>query len=610
MSVTFDSFFFFCGVICNDIPRQTTKQKIFRTVITIYVCLVGYGTVYNAIYFAKYSMTDEQNEISNFESIGPLCLFLWFWIMVSSWHAGETVVTNSNLHLLTNAQERQSMIISYKVPNTRKIYKTNVDIFLRSYQFYNAQQTKIAQNTRSNSSIDENVAVLCCKCDYEFKLAWKCHFRYHEHCTISQGICNFVWKFLFKTIIFQFFEKAFKNCYFRFVICSLILSFIPMVARHHQGGSWLGDGAHNDNVDTARNTAIRAVLLNCNFMFWIQVLSESLVQNAFKEYSTLITEITKLIEIPNHRGAKQKTLMQEPQMIKQNSGDDAIVAATQLYDNNLNDSEESIFAQAGLQFLCLDNPENLISFMEIRDYAYVFGRQIFGEIEWFMACLGIVIALQTLYVLCVLWLSDGVSGQTVWCNYWIFCLVLIWSGRVMWLGKKFDKLHQRQIKALVNQSAVIRSEVMQSSIFTGPPKWQLLKVGTWKDLIQIMRGKHSKHSNDNRDRNGDNGNNNDDVKDNINDDRGDHDDGNQDNANNNRCNCANFENNFNKWKKLRKLQASFDEYLQLLQVVIDHTDLNDIHPRICGVQLSGALARATVVSMIGFITGIIKMLFF
>ena len=817
--------------------RQSTTQKMVRTIIAIcggigYICVI-----YNAIYFFKFGANAEKhtwNQISNFESIGPLGLFVWFWLMVSSWYAGNTVMTNSNLHLLTNAKERQSMGITYSAARSR----TNVDILLRSYSFYQSEKSRGT----------------CCE-----------RFQRFRQCKNGE---------LWGLIGMMFF--------------SLVIAMTPVVARAVQKDKTAipgpGDDCDLTNCDdeliSARNTALRAIIVNFVLMLLIEIMAESIVRNAFENYKTLMTEITKLIEIPNHQQAKEysknknknknknkekrkiskeksninswignkgkstveldgvKTKQSQsnstpslhesvktgiklndidgqkarktqnggvgnvttPSMmsvsqvsntitspnksamdlydvtkrsrevpweehveektqiaksrtksnadvrngtkfqkfqklqtrahsvkiqskqrnfksskadkriqsqnktyaklelermrdksngtyIDDDNGDnedtlsnnqtsidlcnatDAEISRTidhlsekkddfsivydnepDLYNNNLENVEnvenlpismdkfyrqtsvgeiidgglagddyydisdgnngESIFGNAGLEFLCLDSPENLISWNEIRDYAYVMGRQTLGELEWFMFFVGFVIVSQAAYVFCALWLSDGVTGQTVFANYTLFFLVLAWSFRVMWYGRKFDQLQERQVKALINQSTCIRSEIITNTTFTGPPKWIELKVGTWQRLYDLAHA-HARKDLNGYERIGMNDNNT--------------DNNNNNNNNNNSFDYTDDENDIDEYygkneemkesekqvkSELKKLEKSFDQYLRLLDLFTQQVELNKIHPKIFGMKLSGALMKAIAASILGFVIGIIKVLFF
>ena len=70
------------------------------------VCVLGSSIVYDLNHFGKHSHK-KSNSISDTEILGCVRLFAWCWIML--WYEGNAVVTMSNLHLLANSQELQSM---------------------------------------------------------------------------------------------------------------------------------------------------------------------------------------------------------------------------------------------------------------------------------------------------------------------------------------------------------------------------------------------------------------------------------------------------------------------------------------------------------------------
>ena len=270
--------------------------------------------------------------------------------------------------------------------------------------------------------------------------------------------------------------------------------------------------------------------------------------------------------------------------------------------------------------------------MEIRDYAYVVGRQLFGELEWFIVIVGFVLVSQASYVVFALWLRTAAGGQSSLCLYLLFILTLAWSFRVMWFGQRFDKLQIRQIKALINQSACIRSEIITSAIFAGPPKWIKLKVGTWDRLYNLTHTYHKYHKK--RSLFGS-------TIASLNS---------IDSINNNNNNQAHMaiespqvpvvfgspfspavvqqlsvstsgggdfvarnemkESENETIRELQTLQESFNQYLHLIDLFTSQVELNKIHPKIFGMKLSGALFKAIVVSGIGFVASVVKVIFF
>ena len=126
--------------------------------------------------------------------------------------------------------------------------------------------------------------------------------------------------------------------------------------------------------------------------------------------------------------------------------------------------------------------------MEIRSYAYVKGRQLFAELELFIAFFCVILIGQAIYVTLSLFLNKGVNSndRIVFAMLFLFIINAGWLMRVFILGQKFDQLQRRQQYAMVNQMTCIRSEALSSAYFTGPIGWIQLKVGKWNLLYKLL----------------------------------------------------------------------------------------------------------------------------
>ena len=148
----------------------------------------------------------------------------------------------------------------------------------------------------------------------------------------------------------------------------------------------------------------------------------------------------------------------------------------------------------GFEFLSLDDPENLISWLEIRSYAYVKGRQLFAELELFILFFCVCMIIQAGYIVLTLFnstdsedqVSDIISATFV-CVTFMLIINFGWMIKVFILGTKFDQFQRRQQYALVNQLMCIRSEAITTALFTGPIGWMELSVGKWKKLYELIR---------------------------------------------------------------------------------------------------------------------------
>jgi len=128
---------------------------------------------------------------------------------------------------------------------------------------------------------------------------------------------------------------------------------------------------------------------------------------------------------------------------------------------------------SGFEFLSLDDPENLISWLEIRSYAYVKGRQLFAELELFILFFCVIMIFQAGFVVLTLFSNAGESvaesiSATFLCIGFMLIVNFGWMMKVFILGTKFDQLQRRQQYALVNQMMCIRAEALTTALFTGP----------------------------------------------------------------------------------------------------------------------------------------------
>eukprot|EP01084_Bolivina_argentea_P307717 531909_1 len=545
--------------------RQTTIQKIIRTIIAFSIVLLATFLSYNLVYWVN--IEDElENDVSNVESIGGLLWFTVIWLMMGSWY-GHRVDVKPDVDAMFADEDRTSFRLHYKDTSYgNDIIHTNVEVFLRSYTFYHASKSK--------------------------KVNW------------------------LKILLFA--------------TVGLIYSLIPGIHRII---------AENKPFFVQQHpyTVIRAILSNFVLISLAQYVFDKAFYSYFQQYAKLIFDVTTLIEIP---------------------GD---VEIDEDDDDNIEQDKQETFKKpsyhgSGFEFLSLDDPENLISWLEIRSYAYVKGRQLFAELELFILFFCIIMILQAGFIVLTLFSNAGESvhesiSATFLCVMFMFVVNMWWMMKVFILGTKFDQLQRRQQYALVNQMCCIRSEALTTAVFTGPMGWIELNVGAWDKLYSLLHERNKLYREkkeikyndfdtkflgamlnfdiqsdveDELDENDINVNKiiveseNDDHKLNITNER-----------NIKKVNKKNvYKRKFQKlkqrveqyfydehkqeekWKEMRWLQEDFDHYLDLLVLAHHKIEQNSIHPKIFGLGLSGALMKTMATAMFTTVFAIIRFVFF
>ena len=372
---------------------------------------------------------------------------------------------------------------------------------------------------------------------------------------------------------------------------------------------------------------IRAILSNFVLILLAQYVFDKAFYSYFQQYAKLIFDVTTLIEIPGD----------DPNEMEDEYDD----------DDGKQQKEEEMFKKAsylgsGFEFLSLDDPENLISWLEIRSYAYVKGRQLFAELELFILFFCIIMIVQAGYIVLTVFSNTGdndtgddveeIISSTFLCVIFMLIINFLWMMKVFILGTKFDQLQRRQQYALVNQMMCIRSEALTTAVFTGPIGWIELSVGTWKKLHHLLRERTGKYiKDDNKQKSPDQSK----IDQKflgamLNWDIIQSDNDNEENEENEESKEKEdfYKKRFKKlkqrmkqyfydeykeeekWKKMRSLQEDFDHYLELLMLAYSKVQQNSIHPKIFGLGLSGALMKTMATTMFTTIFAIIRFAFF
>lgn len=167
--------------------------------------------------------------------------------------------------------------------------------------------------------------------------------------------------------------------------------------------------------------------------------------------------------------------------------------------DNVDNENNTHVSGNGFEFLSFDDPENLASWMEIRDHALLQGKKTFGDLELVVLSLGFFMIVLALFICRDILIDNDLSGETKVGRIFLFIVVILWIYQVVTLGFEFDSLQDRQIYAVDNQFRCLAFEAVmyskpqsggdndsyQSRVLRGPPSWVSLQCGTW-DRFQTM----------------------------------------------------------------------------------------------------------------------------
>ena len=128
--------------------RQTIMQKIGRIIIAFNAVLFPTFLAYNFVYWFTIE-DEEENDISKVESIGGTIWFIILWLMMGSWY-GHIVDVKPDVDAMFADEDRRIFRLHYRdtsgLTSTKNpLIHTNVEVFLKSYAFYN--EGKLRQQT-------------------------------------------------------------------------------------------------------------------------------------------------------------------------------------------------------------------------------------------------------------------------------------------------------------------------------------------------------------------------------------------------------------------------------------------------------------------------------
>ena len=63
-------------------------------------------------------------------------------------------------------------------------------------------------------------------------------------------------------------------------------------------------------------------------------------------------------------------------------------------------------------------------------------------------------------------------------------------------------------------------------------------------------------------------------------------------------------------KELKQLEKSFDKFIKLMTIFEEKVEINDLHPRVFGMKLTGALFKAVVGTIIACVIGVVRFIVF
>ena len=211
-------------------------------------------------------------------------------------------------------------------------------------------------------------------------------------------------------------------------------------------------------------------------------------------------------------------------------------------------------------FVSFDDPENLVSWMEIRDHTYIQGMQIFGDLEAIVAILGSLMVIMALRLCHDILFVDDFIGETRIGLLFTFIITVIWILQVMFLGFKFDSLQGRQINAMNVQLRCILLTYQDRREIHGYGTWVSLQCRTWDKLHKHIRS-----------------------------------------FNRNPNNSSSYNSEFDIHNR------KFNQHLDTLKFFIQQIQLKPLNPKIFGVSLSGTLLKTVIASVLSpFVLFIIK----
>ena len=216
--------------------------------------------------------------------------------------------------------------------------------------------------------------------------------------------------------------------------------------------------------------------------------------------------------------------------------------------------------EVGFEFLSLETPNNLVAWSEMREYAYLNGMKIFGDLELLVLMIGIIVVFIAVYMIhdTLFETRDGIIlyGETRIARLLIWILVISWILEIMFVGFEFDYLQQRQIEAINIQLQCILLNYQNETNLTGFGQWITIpSISCWKTLKNMINYPEKHFDVNNKDF---------------------------------KANYAAF--NVEKRK--------FNQHIQTLHFFLDEIEKKPLNPMIFGYSLTGALLKTLMFSVV------------
>ena len=246
-----------------------------------------------------------------------------------------------------------------------------------------------------------------------------------------------------------------------------------------------------------------AVILGWSLNFVFAIIAQYSFDMSFltqvEDYLKLTRVITKLIEIPDGSDFGRENGEVDIDDIEFSCACNCSASSwfsccqeeTEKRLDNDGDDDDAPIMEDGVPVLTLDDSQNLLSWMELRDNVCIEGMKIFGDLELFVFCIAFwMIGLSTW--LCVQLLSQEneqeYMGETFFAIVCLYALSILWIFKVLFFGSKFDLLQKRQTNAINNQmhTIIFKTTYFDEIECIGPTKWEQLAINTWDNIHDLL----------------------------------------------------------------------------------------------------------------------------
>ena len=334
-------------------------------------------------------------------------------------------------------------------------------------------------------------------------------------------------------------------------------------------------------------------IINLFFAVTSQLTFAVLVHERVKDHSNLVERLTKLIEVQDNfqeaASSNVKIVMEKDSVVAGNAGDAVISGVEEKKNDSVSDSKNASDGdQAGRisciwqgcgnkfvkddEFLSFDDPENLSSWMEMRDYVYIQGMKLFGDLEGIMVTLIVLTLVLAVYISVDVVSCQGLISETRGARAVMFGISILWVIQVVFLGFKFDEWQQRQVRAINNQRRCILLTYQDT-------RQGCLQCETWKTFRKMIASEYQLQGHLRR-RTVMSDNYNNEVK----------------------------ENDHPNWtpQEIMYQERKFDQHIKTLEFFASQLEARPINPQLFGFGLTGAFMKTFVVSAVGpFIVSLI-----